>query len=152
MTPEARLAELGLTLPEPPKPAGLYAPTVAWSGFLFTSGQVPVQDGRVAYQGKVGRDLSVEEGRAAARLAALNGVAAARRHLGSLDLISRVVRLTVYVASAEGFTQQPAVADGASQLLRDLWGDAGTAARSAVGVAELPLGAAVEVELTFALS
>ncbi|HEY8490331.1 MAG TPA: RidA family protein [Dehalococcoidia bacterium] len=152
MSAEARLAELGLMLPEPPRPAGLYAPTAAWGGFLFTAGQVPFRDGQVAYRGKLGRDLTVEEGRAAARLAALNGVAAARRHLGSLDLVTRVVRLTVYVASAEGFTAQPAVADGASELLRELWGEAGVAARSAVGVAELPLGAAVEVELTFAMA
>ncbi len=146
---EERLRELGIALPPPPLPAGLYVPAVVAGTLLFVSGQVPVRDGQLPYLGKLGGAISIDDGRAAARLAAINALAAAKGALGSLDRVVRVARLTVYVASADGFTAQPQVANGASELLREVFGDgAGTGARSAVGVAELPAGVPVEVELT----
>lgn len=150
---ERRLEELGIELPSPPKPAGLYAPAVVVGTMLFVSGQIPARDGELPYRGKVGGEVDVEGGREAARIAVLNALAAARSALGSLDRVARVARLTVYVASAPGFVAQPQVANGASELLRDVLGDdRGVGARSAVGVAELPAGVPVEVELTLLLS
>jgi enamine deaminase RidA (YjgF/YER057c/UK114 family) len=113
----------------------------------FVSGQVPISDGKPMWTGKVGRDLEVDEATEAARRCALQLLAALRGELGSLDRVSRIVKVTVFVASAPGFSDQPKVANGASDLLVDVFGDAGRHARAAVGVAELPLGAAVEVEL-----
>lgn len=149
MTPEERLEALGIILPPPPGPAGTYAPALQVGGFLFVSGQVPVRDGRPALTGKVGREVTPEEACQAARLCALNGLAAARAALGSLDRIRRVVRTVGYVASAEGFTGQPGVVNGASDLLVEVFGDRGVGARAAVGVFELPLGVPVEIEFMF---
>ncbi len=146
---DRRLRELGIQLPPVAAPAGLYAPAVVAGSFLFVSGQLPVEDGGLTYRGKLGAELTIEDGRAAARLAALNALAAASAALGSLDRVERVVRLSGYVASAEGFTAQPSVVNGASELLRDVFGEErGVGARSAVGVAQLPAGAPVEIELT----
>lgn len=146
---EERLASLGITLPLPAAAAGLYRPGLVVGPFLFLSGQLPSENGQFPYQGKVGGELTVEQGNAAARLAALNALAAIKATLGSLDLVAQVARTTVYVASAEGFSQQPQVANGASQLLKDVFGeDKGVGVRTAIGVAELPLGCPVEVELT----
>ncbi len=151
MSAEARLAQLGITLPEPPPAAGLYAPVVQSGQLLFVSGQVPVVGGRPAASGKLGAEISIEQGQELARICTLNGLAAVRQHLGTLDRVSRVVRVGGFVASAPGFTAQPRVVDGASQLLIDVFGDAGRHARAAVGVAELPLGVPVEVEFLFEL-
>jgi len=149
MSAEARLQQLGITLPEPPAAAGLYSPVVQTGQLLFVSGQVPVVGGKLAAQGKCGAEISVEQGQELARICTVNALAAVRQHLGTLDRVSRVVRVGGFVASAPGFTMQPRVVDGASQLLIDVFGDAGRHARAAVGVAELPLGVPVEVEFLF---
>jgi enamine deaminase RidA (YjgF/YER057c/UK114 family) len=147
MTAEARLAELGITLPPPPEPAGAYTRAVRSGQLLFVAGQLPIVAGEVRFAGRVGRDLDLEEGYQAARLCALNGLSILRAEAGSLDRIARVVRLGGYVCSAEGFTEQAGVVNGASDLFRDLLADRGIHARLAVGVSELPLGAAVELEI-----
>ncbi|MSQ61979.1 MAG: RidA family protein [Dehalococcoidia bacterium] len=153
MTISARLAELGIVLPAPAAPAGMYQPALAAGPFLFLSGQLPSRDGALPHTGKVGDNVSMDDAKADARIAALNALSAAQAALGTLDRIDRVARLTVYVASAAGFTAQPQVANGASELLRDVFGpERGVGVRTAIGVAELPLGAPVEVELTFLLS
>lgn len=150
-TPEHRLADLGIALPPVPPAAGLYAPAARSGSQLYISGQVPrAADGSgVAAVGKLGQDVTVEEGAALARLCALQALAIARAELGSLDRVVRVVRVAGYVASAPGFTGHPAVVNGASQLLLDVFGDAGRHARIAIGVAELPAGVPVEVEFLF---
>lgn len=147
MGAEDRLSELGLELPPVAAPLASYVPVVMAGGFAFVSGQVPLSEGRPLWTGKLGADLDVEAGAEAARRCALQALAALRAELGSLDRIRRIVRLSVFVASAEGFTSQPQVANGASDLLSEVFGDAGRHARAAVGVAELPLGAPVEVEV-----
>lgn len=154
MSVEARLASLGIVLPEAPRPVAAYMPGVIVDGLsrlLFTAGQLPFRDGTVAYRGKVGRDLGAEEGAEAARLCALNCLAVARATLGTLERVRRVVKVTGYVNSAPGFTGQPAVLDGASRLLVEVFGEAGRHARAAVGVSDLPLDAAVEVEMVLAV-
>ncbi len=150
-TPEHRLADLGIELPPVPPAAGLYAPAVRSGSQLYISGQVPrAADGSgVAAVGKLGHDITVEEGAALARVCALQALAIARAELGSLDRVVRVVRVAGYVASAPGFTGHPAVINGASQLLLDVFGEAGRHARIAIGVAELPAGVPVEVEFLF---
>lgn len=148
--PEDRIAELGLTLPEVTKPRWTYAPAVRSGNLLFVSGQIGTEAGRVVHPGKLGREVDVAAGAEAARACAVSALAVARQALGSIDRVARVVKTTVFVASADGFTDQPSVANGASDLLRDVFGDdAGIGARSAVGMAELPLGASVEAEFIF---
>ena len=149
MTPEQRLADLGIALPDTPAPAGLYAPAVQTGDLLYVSGQIPSRDGRILGTGHCGENVTVEEAAALARACTLNALAIVRAQLGSLDRIERVVRVGGFVASAPGFTQQPEVVNGASQLLVDLFGEAGRHARAAVGVAELPRGVPVEVEFLF---
>lgn len=150
--PEARLAALGLELPEPPRPVAAYVPWTRAGDFLFTAGQIPVRDGNVAFRGRVGLDLTVEQGQEAARLCALNALAVVRQALGSLERVRQVVRLDGFVNSASGFTDQPRVLNGASELLLAAFGDAGRHARLAIGVAELPLDAAVEIALVVAVA
>jgi enamine deaminase RidA (YjgF/YER057c/UK114 family) len=147
VNPEARLAELGLQLPPAPRPVASYIPIVMSGGFAFLSGQVPQSEGRLLWEGKVGGDLDVAAGAEAARRCALQALAVLRDALGSLDRVRRIVKMTVFVASAPGFIHQPEVANGASDLLAEVFGDAGRHARSAVGVPELPLGSPVEVEI-----
>ena len=142
-----RLAELGLVLPEVAAPAGSYVPAVAAGDLVYTAGQIPFVDGRLARTGLLGADVEVEEAADLAATAALNGLAAVASVLGGLDRVVRIVKVTGFVASAPGFTQQPAVINGASNLLVDVFGEHGRHARSAVGVAALPLGSPVEVEL-----
>ncbi|MEX0749632.1 MAG: RidA family protein [Dehalococcoidia bacterium] len=149
MSAEARLGELGLTLPEVAAPRWAYVPCVRTGNLLFVSGQIAVQDGRVLHPGKLGREVDVERGSEAARGCAISALAIVRQAAGSLDRVTRVVKSTVFVASAAGFTDQPSVANGASELLRDVFGDAGLGARSAIGMFELPLGASVEAEFIF---
>jgi enamine deaminase RidA (YjgF/YER057c/UK114 family) len=146
---EARLKELGIDLPPVPAAAGLYAPCVRSGDQLFVSGQVPMKDGAPARIGKLGRDVSIDDANALARQCALQALAIVRKEIGSLDAVSRVVRLAGYVASAEGFTDHPKVVNGASLLLLDVFGEAGRHARIAVGLAELPFGVPVEVEFLF---
>jgi enamine deaminase RidA (YjgF/YER057c/UK114 family) len=142
-----RLAGLGLTLPAVPVPVAAYLPATRFDDLIFTSGQLPTVDGALLATGRVGAEVSPEEAYACARTAALNGLAAVVAHTGDLDVIVRVVKVVVFVASAPGFTGQPQVANGASELLAEIFGDAGRHARSAVGVLSLPLNAPVEVEL-----
>lgn len=147
MSFDERLAQLGIELPAPPKPVATYIPAVRAGDLLFLSGVLPFREGKLAVEGKLGGAVSVERGYEAARLALLNALAIVRGELGSLDGVRRVVRLVGHVASAEGFVQQPAVVNGASDLLVQLFGEAGRHARVAVGAAELPLNAPVELEL-----
>ena len=146
-SPVTRLRELGYELPPVPQPAGSYVPATRSGTLVFTAGQVPLQGGELAKTGKVGDAVTLEEAQEAARLCALNALAAAAAEAGGLNNISRVVKVTGFVASAEGFNGQPQVLNGASDLLGEVFGGAGLHARSAVGVAELPLDAPVEVEL-----
>ena len=146
-----RLSELGLELPGVAAPVAAYVPAVRTGSYVFTSGQLPFVDGRLAATGKVGAEVSPEEAQRYARTCVLNALAAVHGLVG-LDSVSRVVKVVGFVASAEGFTGQPAVINGASELLGEIFGDAGAHARSAVGVAELPLGAPVEVELIVEVS
>jgi len=147
MTVEARLAELGLTLPSLAKPVAAYVPAIVTGNLVYTSGQLPFVDGALQKTGKVGADVSAEEAADLARLCALNALAAASSVIGSLDRVTRVVKVVGFVASTSDFTGQPAVINGASGLLGDVFGEAGQHARSAVGVAVLPLDSPVEVEL-----
>ena len=147
MSFENRLAELGLTLPIPPKPVATYVPFSQVGNLLFLSGVVPSRDGQILFQGKLGREFSKEEGYDATKLTLLNALANIRLALGSLDRVKRVVKMTGYVASQEGFLEQPFVINGASDLLVKIFGESGRHARVAVGVAELPLGVPVELEL-----
>jgi enamine deaminase RidA (YjgF/YER057c/UK114 family) len=145
--PEARLRELGLELPAVPEPAAAYIPATRAGSLIFTAGQLPIEEGELRTTGKVGDAVSVEEAYEAARLCALNALAAAAAEAGGLNGISRVVKVTGFVASAPDFNAQPQVINGASELIGELFGEAGLHARSGVGVAELPLDAPVEVEL-----
>ena len=142
----ARLTQLGIRLPAVAPPAGAYVPAVRSGSLVFTAGQIPFVHGKIAATGKVGAEISPEEAKAHARTCALNGLAAVDALVG-LDAVVRVVKVVGYVASAEGFTGQPTVLNGASELIGEIFGEAGRHARSAVGVAELPLGVPVEVEL-----
>ncbi len=148
--PLQRLAELGLSLPPVAAPAGAYLPALRHGDLIYTSGQLPLVDGVLAYTGLVGAEVSVEQAQECARLCALNALAAVGS-LIPLARLTRIVKMTGFVASAPGFTQQPAVINGASELLAEVFGDAGRHARSAVGVAALPAGTPVEVELVAAV-
>jgi enamine deaminase RidA (YjgF/YER057c/UK114 family) len=145
--PSQRLAELGIELPAVAKPVAAYVPALISSGQVVTSGQLPFVDGQLIATGKVGAEVSVETATECARIAALNAVAAAASQTGGVDGIQRVVKLTVFVASDPDFTAQPTVANGASQVLIDIFGPQGQHVRSAVGVAVLPLNTPLELEL-----
>ena len=149
MRVEAKLKELGLELPPTPRPAANYVEAVQAGKLLFISGHGPTRDGKMAYVGKVGKDLSVEQGYEAARLVALNCLASAKSVLGDLDRITRVVKVLGMVNCSEDFGDQPKVVNGASDLLVQLFGDSGRHARSAVGMQALPFGIAVEIEMIF---
>lgn len=149
--PSERLRELGIVLPEPPAPVGTYSPVVIEGGFAWVSGQIALQGGKVVHPGTVDASVGLEEAQEVARLAALQGLGALASALGSLDRIRRVVRVAVYVAASPGFDRISDVANGASGLLVEIFGEAGRPARVAVGVAALPRGAPVEVELAVAV-
>lgn len=144
---DERLHELGITLPDPPAPVAVYVPAVRTGNLLFISGQIPTESGRLTRTGKVPADVSPEDAYQAARQAAINCLAVARGELGSLDRVVRIVRVTGHVASSPGFTAQPAVINGASELLGEIFGERGRHSRAALGAAELPLGACVEIEM-----
>jgi enamine deaminase RidA (YjgF/YER057c/UK114 family) len=146
-TPEERLAELGLSVPDVAKPVAAYVPAVRTGNHVYTSGQLPMKSGELMHTGKVGGDVSVEDATACAQQCALNALAAVRSLIGDLSRVVRVVKLVVFVASTPDFTGQPGVANGASELVGSVFGDAGQHARSAVGVPVLPLDAPVEVEM-----
>jgi enamine deaminase RidA (YjgF/YER057c/UK114 family) len=145
-TIDARLAELGITLPEAPKPVAAYVPSVRSGSLLFVSGQVPLREGSLVAEGPVPSATSPEEAAAAARQCVLNGLAVMKAALGDLDRVRQIVRVGIFVCSDPGFTGQPAVGNGASELLQEVFGEAGRHARAAVGSVALPLGASVEVE------
>jgi enamine deaminase RidA (YjgF/YER057c/UK114 family) len=147
MSFEAKLIELKIALPTAPKPVASYIPAVRAGDLLFLSGTGPFKDGTIAFAGKLGKDLTVEQGYEASKLSVLNALAIAKQELGSLDEIRRIVRMSGHVASAQGFTQQPQVLNGASDLLVQIFGAAGRHARLALGAAELPLNMCVELEL-----
>ena len=144
---EENIKELGFEVPEAPKPLAAYVSALVVGDFVFTAGQIPSVKGELKYKGKVGKDLSEEGGRKAAEICALNCLGAIKGVTGDLDKIDQVVKLTAFVNSAEGFTAQPKVANGASELIGKIFGDKGKHARSAVGVNELPFDAAVEIEM-----
>jgi enamine deaminase RidA (YjgF/YER057c/UK114 family) len=144
---EARLAELGISIPPVTKPVAAYVPAVASGNLVMTAGQLPFVDGALPATGKVGAEVAADDAAGYARTAVLNALAAAQSVIGSLDRVTRIVKVVVFVASAPDFTGQPAVANGASTVLGEIFGDRGQHARSAVGVAVLPLDAPVEVEL-----
>jgi len=146
-TPQARLAGLGLVLPPVAAPLAAYVPAVRTGSYVYTAGQLPLAEGKLLATGKVGAQISAEEAARLARTCALNGLAAVASVAGGLSAIRRIVKVTGFVASSPGFTGQPQVLNGASELLLEVLGEAGRHARSAVGVAELPLDAPVEVEL-----
>ena len=144
---DARLAELGISLPEVVRPVGAYVPAVRSGSYVYVSGQLPLVAGKLAFVGKVGAEVTPEQGQEAARVSGINALAALASVVGSLDKVKRIVKVTGFVASAPGFTAQPGVINGASDLFKDVFGETGQHARSAIGVAELPLGVPVEVEL-----
>ena len=146
-TPEDRLAELGLSVPEVAKPVAAYVPTVRTGSYVFTSGQLPMREGQLITTGKVGGEVSPEEGVECARQGALNAIAAVRAEIGELSRVKKIVKMVAFVASTPDFTGQPGVANGASELFGEVFGEAGQHARSAVGVPVLPLDAPVELEL-----
>lgn len=148
---EERMKTLGIELPSPPVPLGAYVEAVPTGNLLFLSGTLPVESGIPRFQGRIGAELSVEDGRQATRLAALNALAAAREHLGSLDKVSRVVRLAVSLVTTPEFVQHAKVADAASELLRSVFGTDKTSTRMVYGTASLPAGVCVVVELILAV-
>ncbi len=147
MSFEQRLIDLGITLPTAPKPVANYIPAVMAGDLLFLSGVLPSKDGQVQTTGKLGRDVTVAQGQAAARQAVINALAIVNQELGGLARVRKIVRLTGHVASHEGFTEQPSVINGASDLLVKIFGETGRHTRVAVGAAELPLNASVELDL-----
>lgn len=147
MTIEEKITALGFSLPPTPKPVAAYVPALVAGDLVFSSGQLPLVNGQLAAAGKVGRDVTKEQAYAAARICALNALSAIKSVIGDLDRIQQIVKVVGFVASAEGFTEQPAVINGASEFFKEIFGTQGAHARSAVGVAELPLGAAVELEM-----
>jgi enamine deaminase RidA (YjgF/YER057c/UK114 family) len=146
---ERRLQDLGIVLPNAPRPLGAYVEAVQSGNLLFLSGTLPVKDGKLQYVGRLGKELDADAGRDALRTATLNALSAAKEHLGSLDRVRKVVRVGVYLATSGDFFNQPIVADAASELLRDVFGEGKTSVRSVVGVASLPLGTPVMLEVTF---
>jgi enamine deaminase RidA (YjgF/YER057c/UK114 family) len=147
MTVEQKLQSMEITLPETPKPVAAYIPALQVNDLIFTSGQIPMVGGEIKYKGKLGAEISKEQGYLAAKMCALNALSAIKGVVGDLERVEQVVKVVGFVASAIGFTDQPAVINGASEFLQEVLGKKGVHARSAVGVAELPLGVPVEVEL-----
>ena len=147
MSYEAKLSDLGLTLPASPQPVANYVPVVRTGNLLFLSGVLPSRDGQLVMTGKLGENLTVEQGVEAARVAVLNGLSIVRSEAGSLNQVKQIVKMVGYIASAPGFTDQPQVLNGASDLLVAVFGEAGRHARVAVGAAELPRMAPIEIEI-----
>jgi enamine deaminase RidA (YjgF/YER057c/UK114 family) len=144
---EEKLEKLGITLPIPPKPAGSYVPVILSRGMAFVSGQIPVQDGKVVFSGRVPTEKSLEEAQQAARLCAINILAQLKSALGSLDRVSRIVRVSGFVNSSEGFADHPKVINAASDLFYEIFGEKGKHTRIAVGVSSLPLNSTVEIDM-----
>jgi enamine deaminase RidA (YjgF/YER057c/UK114 family) len=146
---ERRLQDLGIVLPNPPHPLGAYVEAVQSGSLLFLSGMLPIKDGKPQYVGRLGKELDAGAGRDALRTSTLNALSVVKEHLGSLDRVSKVVRVAVYMATSGDFYNQPIVADAASELLRNVFGENKMSVRSVLGVASLPLGLPVMLEVTF---
>jgi enamine deaminase RidA (YjgF/YER057c/UK114 family) len=144
---EEKLASLNIILPSPPKPAGAYVPVVITGKLVFVSGQIPIKDGKVAYLGKVTKDISIEEAQKAAKLCIINALAQIKNEIGSLDKISKIVRVSGFVNSTPEFTEQPKIINAASDLLFEIFGVKGQHSRIAIGVASLPLNSCVEIDV-----
>ncbi len=149
MTIEQKLTELGYTLPETAKPLAAYVPAILINEYVYTSGQLPIIKGELKYKGKLGKEITKEQGYKAATICTLNALSATKTVINDLLSIERIVKIVGYVNSAPGFIEQPAVLNGTSELLKQIFGKNGSHARSAIGVSELPLGASVEVEIIF---
>lgn len=148
-TPEGRLLAMDVVLPEPPSPFGSYIESVQTGNLLFLTGMMPTENQKPKYLGVIGADLSIDDGRDAARLACLNAIAVAKEHLGSLERVTRVVRISAFLVTAKDFRDHPKVADGASELLMNVFGKEKMSTRIILGMATLPLGVPVELELIF---
>lgn len=144
---DERLKSLGITLPTPPKPAGSYIPVVISGNMAFVSGQIPMQDGKVAYTGKVPTERTIEDAQSAAKICAVNILAQLKANLGSLDKISKIVRVSGFVNSASDFTEHPKIINAASDLFFEIFGEKGKHSRIAVGVSSLPLNSTVEIDM-----
>lgn len=144
---EEKIKELGYELPEAPKPLASYIPSTVDGDLVYTAGQIPMVEGKLKYTGQVGKDVTEEEGIECARICALNCLGAIKQAIGNLDKIERIVKVVVFVSSADGYTDQPKVGNGASNFLFDIFGEKGRHVRSAVGVKALPIGAPVEIEM-----
>lgn len=144
---ETRLQQMGITLPEPPKPAAVYVPAVTTGNLVYTSGNDCRKGGKLMYEGKLGKDLTIEQGQEAAKQTTINLLAVLKAHLGNLDRIHQIVKLLGFVNSAPGFVEQPYVMNGASEFLEEVFGEKGRHARSAIGTSELPFDTPVEIEL-----
>ena len=151
-TAEQRLTQLGIKLPQPPEPFGIYAEAVQTGNLLFLTGMLPIVGREAKFIGRIGAELDVKTGHTAAYMAAVNALAVARQHLGSLDKVTRIVRLGVFVATSGDVREQPKIADGASELLQDVFGKDKNPTRLVYGVASLPLGVPVELEIIFEVS
>ena len=149
MSPEDKLKELGIELPEAPSPLGSYVPVIRTGNLVFLSGILPFVDGNLLRQGKVGEDITIDDAREDAKRAVMNALAVLRSHIGSLNTVKRCIKITGYIASSPDFTEQPQVLNAASDLLYDIFGEAGRHARAAIGVTVLPLNAPVEIEFIF---
>jgi len=144
---EERLVELGITLPVPPKPAGSYIPVIKTGNLLFVSGQIPMKEGKVVFQGKVPTDISMEDAQKASKLCIINALAQLKAEIGTLDKISKIVKVSGFVNSSQDFVEQPKIINAASDLLFEIFGDKGKHSRVAVSVASLPLNSTVEIDL-----
>ena len=149
MTPEDKLKALGIVLPEAPSPLGSYVPVIRTGNLVFLSGILPFVDGKLLRQGKVGKDITIDDARVDAKRAVMNALAVLRSHIGSLNTVKRCIKITGYIASSPDFTEQPKVLNAASDLLHEIFGEAGRHARAAIGVTVLPLNAPVEIEFIF---
>ena len=149
MSPEDRLKELGIELPEAPSPLGSYVPIIRTGNLVFLSGILPLVQGKLLRQGRVGEDITIDNAREDAKRAVMNALAVLRSHIGSLNTVKRCIKITGYIASSPDFTEQPKVLNAASDLLHEIFGEAGRHARAAVGVTVLPLNASVEIEFIF---
>jgi len=152
MTPEDKLKELGIELPEAPSPLGSYVPVIRTGNLVFLSGILPLVEGKLLRQGRVGEDITIDDAREDAKRVVMNALAVLRSHIGSLNTVKRCIKITGYIASSPDFTEQPKVLNAASDLLHEIFGEAGRHARAAVGVTVLPLNAPVEIEFIFEVS
>ena len=152
MSPEDKLKELGIELPEAPSPLGSYVPAIRTGNLVFLSGILPFVDGKLLRQGRVGKDLTIDDAREDAKRVVMNALAVLQSHIGSLNTVKRCIKITGYIASSPDFTEQPKVLNAASDLLYEIFGEAGRHARAAVGVTALPLNAPVEIEFIFEVS